>query len=156
MFRPVLSLVALLLIAGCASSAGTVDPYGNYSQGGYSQPSYGGGDDGGYNGGYNGGYSQPTTGSGPGTGMTGGSVSYSAVVAPLLSQACAGCHTPGGMGNGQFFDQSGQLQYQLVAGNIGQIINQVASGRMPQGRQPLSQQEVAELEAWAQEGAPQN
>ncbi|HEY9720657.1 MAG TPA: cytochrome c [Oscillatoriaceae cyanobacterium] len=140
-------LLALTAIAGCNdTNAGTYDPYGGYSNGagtypGYSQPTGGYGQP-------TGGYSQPTT----------GSVSYSAVVAPLLSQACAGCHTPGGLGgnNIQLFDQSGQLDYQSVSGGIGQIIGQVSSGRMPQGRQPLSQQEVAELEAWAQEGAPQN
>jgi mono/diheme cytochrome c family protein len=100
-----------------------------------------------------------TTGAGTTTGSTtAATVSFKTNVAPLISSTCAGCHTPGGMGSQDLvaFDASGAVNYTNVKNDIGNIIRQTQSGRMPQGRSKLTADQLAILTNWQAAGTPDN
>jgi mono/diheme cytochrome c family protein len=103
-----------------------------------------------------------TTGTTSGTGTTAtttpATVSFKSNVAPLLSSACAGCHTPGGMGSQDFvaFDASGAVNQANVKAKIADIIAQTKSGAMPRGRSRLTADQLAILTNWQAAGTPDN
>ncbi|WP_242471020.1 c-type cytochrome domain-containing protein [Thiocystis violacea] len=99
-------------------------------------------------------------------------VSFKQDVLPIISKHCVECHLPGGAGHeasgflveshaslmkGTKFgpvivpgDSLSSSLYRLVAGEVD------ASIRMPHGKDPLSQQEIAMIETWITQGAQNN
>ena len=99
-------------------------------------------------------------------------VSYSANVKPLIDKYCVECHVPGGEGaqaSGFVADTYDAVMkgtkygpvvvagdplsssfYRLVAGKVDPSI------QMPHGKEALSEQEVATIERWIEQGANNN
>lgn len=99
-------------------------------------------------------------------------VSYSADVKPLIDKYCVECHVPGGEGaqaSGFVADSYDAVMkgtkygpvvvagdplsssfYRLVAGKVDPSI------QMPHGKEALSEQEIATIEGWIEQGANNN
>lgn len=99
-------------------------------------------------------------------------VSFANDVQPIINKHCIECHMKGGKGNvasgflvesyasvmkGTKFgpvivpgDPLSSSLYRLVAGEVDQSI------RMPHGKDPIPQQEIATIEAWIAQGAKNN
>ena len=100
------------------------------------------------------------------------SVSFSKDIQPIIKKHCVECHLNGGQGQtasgfmvesyeslmkGTKFgpvivpgDALSSSLYRLVAGEVD------ASIRMPHGKDPISQQEIAKIESWIAQGAKNN
>lgn len=81
-------------------------------------------------------------------------VSYSADVEPIIQMSCAttACHTQGGFANGIFDDYDG-VKAKVDNGSFHQRV--LVDKDMPPGGS-LSDEELAILKAWLDDGAPNN
>jgi len=99
-------------------------------------------------------------------------VSYSVDVEPVLNKHCAECHLPGGDGDeasGFLVDSYSSVMngtalgpvvvpgdplssslYRLIAGKVDKSI------QMPHTKEPMSEQEIAVVETWIEQGAQDN
>lgn len=107
-----------------------------------------------------------------GCGQRAANVSYSHDVQPIISKHCVECHLKGGKGQaasgflvesydslmkGTKFgpvivpgDSLSSSLYRLIAGEVDKSI------RMPHGKDPISNQEIATIETWITQGAKNN
>ncbi len=81
-------------------------------------------------------------------------VSYSAHVEPIINMSCAttACHTQGGFANGNFDNYDG-VKAKVDNGSFNQRVL-VNKDMPPEGS--LSDEELALLKAWLDDGAPNN
>ncbi|MDF2437561.1 MAG: cytochrome c [Bacteroidota bacterium] len=81
-------------------------------------------------------------------------VSYASQIAPLVTNFCVGCHSPGGSGNGEFTDYAGLKQ----KADNGSLHNRVVVVKdMPEAGSPtLSDAERKLFDCWIKQGAPNN
>lgn len=81
-------------------------------------------------------------------------VSYSAHIEPIIQMSCAttACHTQGGFANGNFDDYTG-VKAKVDNGSFEQRV--LVDKDMPPGGS-LSNEELALLKAWLDNGAPNN
>lgn len=93
-------------------------------------------------------------------GARGRTISFSHDVVPILRQNCASCHSPGNRANFSvsMFDGSGQPTYGQINSALPDMIQAIQSGSMPPSRliTSVSREQLAILQAWASEGAPDN
>ena len=94
-------------------------------------------------------------------------VTWVADIQPLVSKACAGCHTGGGVSGGVHFDTYADTQQQVsncppaqtrtVAAVMAEKVspNPPCGGRMPQTGGPLSGAQIQLLADWVAAGAPE-
>jgi hypothetical protein len=85
--------------------------------------------------------------------------SYRLEVIPILRQHCASCHTAGGPGAEALtmFDAAGEPQYAAIKENIGRMLLEIQSGRMPKGKpDSLSKEEFDVLDLWGAAEMPNN
>ena len=98
-------------------------------------------------------------------GATGSGVSFQNDVLPILTQRCAvpGCHVAGGprgidLRTYASVLEGGQRGAIVVAGNVAgsELVNQIATGRMPPGGPPLEDAQVQLITDWINDGAENN
>jgi mono/diheme cytochrome c family protein len=85
--------------------------------------------------------------------------SYRLEVIPILRQHCASCHTAGGAGAEALamFDAAGEPQFAAIKENIGRMLLEIQSGRMPKGKpNSLSKEEFDVLDLWGAAEMPDN
>lgn len=85
--------------------------------------------------------------------------SYRLEVIPILRQHCASCHTAGGGGSKALtmFDAAGEPQYAAIKENIGRMLLEIQSGRMPKGKpNSLTKAEFDVLDLWGAAEMPDN
>jgi mono/diheme cytochrome c family protein len=85
--------------------------------------------------------------------------SYRLEVIPILRQHCAGCHTAGAGGARALtmFDAAGEPQYAAIKENIGRMLLEIQSGRMPKGKpNSLTKAEFDVLDLWGAAEMPDN
>ena len=82
-------------------------------------------------------------------------VTYSGQISQIVARSCAksGCHVPGGFGNGNFQD-FGELQQRALNGRIEE--RAIITREMPLDGMSLTPCEIKQLQAWIDQGAPQN
>jgi mono/diheme cytochrome c family protein len=85
--------------------------------------------------------------------------SFRTEVVPILRKHCAGCHTEG-RGGAQaltMFNAAGEPQHEAVKENIGRMLLEIQSGRMPKGKpDSLTQDEFDTLDMWGAAEMPNN
>ena len=86
-------------------------------------------------------------------------VKFRTEVVPILRQHCASCHTAGGAGAAALtmFDEQGEPQHAAIQRQIGRMLLEIQSGRMPKGKpDSLSEDEFNTLDRWGAAEAPDN
>ena len=85
------------------------------------------------------------------------SVTYSLVVLPILEQQCYGCHTGSSLSGNVNLEGYNNLKTLVNSGKfLGAIKHEVGYTPMPDGAPQLPQCDIAMIEAWIAEGAPDN
>jgi len=98
---------------------------------------------------------------GGGGGNTGGggtsTISFASDVGPIFTQNCAQCHAQGKSqyARAQLCDAQGNPNYSYIQAHIDSIISVIESGQMPPGG-GVTDAQVQHLQAWANEGSPDN
>lgn len=85
--------------------------------------------------------------------------SFRSEVVPILRKHCASCHTAGRGGAAALtmFNAAGEPQYEAVKENIGRMLLEIQSGRMPKGKpDSLTQDEFDALDMWGAAEMPNN
>jgi hypothetical protein len=84
-------------------------------------------------------------------------VSYSMTIAPVLQNTCIGCHSGGAPAGGISLSSHGDVQAVALNGRlVGAVSHDPAYSAMPQGGNKLSDCKIAQIRAWAEDGAPNN
>jgi mono/diheme cytochrome c family protein len=83
-------------------------------------------------------------------------VTYTNQVKSVLSGACTGCHQGGGGSGGVVLDTYTGIQACGTARLLGSIKHQSPYSAMPQGGTKLPDCQIAVIEKWIQNGAPNN
>jgi mono/diheme cytochrome c family protein len=93
---------------------------------------------------------------GYGTKPTGATVSFATDVVPVLKQHCINCHNLGHP-TLKMFDANGFAQYDVIKGDIAEIISTIEVGTMPPGKAgSVTAAELTVLKNWQANGTPDN
>ena len=86
-------------------------------------------------------------------------VSFKQEIVPLLRQHCAACHTSTSS-SGQaieMFDARSEPRHAMIAANVGPMLLEIQTGRMPAGKpNSIPAEQFRALDVWAASGAPDN
>lgn len=85
------------------------------------------------------------------------SVTYSGVIAPLLTTYCVGCHSGGAPSGNILLNTHSGVQTVAMNGRLlGAITWAPGFQQMPRGSSKLSDCHIAKIKAWIEDGAPNN
>lgn len=85
------------------------------------------------------------------------SVSFSAVVQPIISDNCLNCHSAAANFGGITLEGHAKLKQQAINGKLlGVIRHEGGFPPMPQGAPQLAACTIAKIEKWVRDGAPDN
>ena len=83
--------------------------------------------------------------------------SFSNHIQPIIQTACVGCHTSSAPQGNIALETYAQIQTQLSNGKLmGSIKHEIGFSPMPRGGNKLSDCNIAKLEKWIAQGAPNN
>jgi hypothetical protein len=81
---------------------------------------------------------------------------YAAIVQPIITNQCVGCHKPGSLGGNIDLSTYTQVKVQVTNGNlVGSITHAVGYSAMPQGSK-LSDCQITQIKNWISAGALNN
>lgn len=85
------------------------------------------------------------------------SVTFAATIQPMLSQSCGSCHSGGSASAGVRLDSYTSIKQVAQSGKlIGVISHAKGFSPMPQGGTKLSDCKIAQVQAWVNQGLPNN
>lgn len=84
-------------------------------------------------------------------------VSYTKQLVPLLQANCVSCHNSGNPSGGMVLSSYEDLKIAANSGRLlGAIKHETGFSPMPQGASPLSDCDIAQIEAWISQGLNNN
>lgn len=86
-------------------------------------------------------------------------VSFQKEVVPVLWQHCGSCHTAGAIGAGALtmFDPLGRPDHGAIRDQVGRILLEIQTGRMPAGKpNSVPPEQFRAIDVWSASGTPDN
>ena len=84
-------------------------------------------------------------------------VSFSQTIQPIINNSCVGCHSGAGASAGISLANHSEIVAAIDGGSfLGAIKHEQGFSAMPQGAPKLSDCNIQQIEAWVQQGKPNN